>query len=672
MGDEDRSERPVGASSEGERLRALHSIDARALLALFDTVLDQSATGVMVFDDQLRMAYVNEVAARFGGFPADLHVGKRLAELYPQIAVQADPLIAQVLEEGEPLPGQELVWDSPLPPHDRRFWMVSYVPIRSTAEQDYVAAIYVETSQVRRAHDRLARLIDALPTFVGMCAPGGMLLEANEATLAATELTRDELIGLPLWDASWWCDDAAVRDQLREMVARAQDGHTSRADITVHVDDGVPVTIDFQLVPIIEHGTVTALVPSGIDITARIVERDRLQALATLSRHLSGALTTEQVSHLVVHNAHGVVDAEFVTLALLDDEHQVFRLVAPLPDAEVQERWGTVPVDGPRTALQDVLAARRPLLLDRDERLRRYPELVRDTDRIGIESTAALPLVDESGEVFGVLGVGWVEPTEFVDELRLRLDLLADLCGHALRRAQRSEARDRLVQELQDEVLAAPDTSRTLDVALTYEPARGDIGLGGDWYDVIEVGDSCTALVVGDVAGHGITAAARMTEAKATIRTLVLNVPHAEVIPSANRSLAHFDSGYIATAAVAWIDTGDETLEWRLAGHVPPVLRTPDGTTLLSGVHHPPIGTETAPREQEPVPFPAGSLLVLYTDGLIERRKEDIDVGLERLRTLVDDLPVDCSAGEARDAILRGLRVHECEDDVAIVVVRNR
>ena len=64
----------------------------------------------------------------------------------------------------------------------------------------------------------------------------------------------------------------------------------------------------------------------------------------------------------------------------------------------------------------------------------------------------------------------------------------------------------------------------------------------------------CTALVVGDVAGHGITAAARMTEAKATIRTLVLNVDHAEVIPAANRSLAHFDSGYIATAAVAWLD----------------------------------------------------------------------------------------------------------------------
>jgi serine phosphatase RsbU (regulator of sigma subunit) len=218
-----------------------------------------------------------------------------------------------------------------------------------------------------------------------------------------------------------------------------------------------------------------------------------------------------------------------------------------------------------------------------------------------------------------------------------------------------------------------PDSSRTLDVALAYEPARGDIGFGGDWYDVIEINESCTALVVGDVAGHGITAAARMTEAKATIRTLVLNVDHAEVIPAANRSLAHFDSGYIATAAVAWIDDDAKTLEWRLAGHLPPVLRTTDGDArLLEGVQHPPIGTVTQPCEQDSVPFPEGSLLVLYTDGLVERRGEDIDVGLERLRSVVDALPPACSAREARDSIMTELQPAQREDDVAIVVVRNR
>lgn len=163
----------MSASTDGEQRRVRHSLDERAVRALFVAVLDQSSTGVMVFDSELRVAYVNEIAARIGGHPAEQHLGKRLADLYPQMAAQAEPLLAGVLERGTVARDEELVWESPSPPHHRRYWMATYVPVRTSADQQHVAAVYVETTPTRRAHDRLSRLIDALPTFVGMCTRRG-------------------------------------------------------------------------------------------------------------------------------------------------------------------------------------------------------------------------------------------------------------------------------------------------------------------------------------------------------------------------------------------------------------------------------------------------------------------------------------------------------------------
>ncbi len=229
------------------------------------------------------------------------------------------------------------------------------------------------------------------------------------------------------------------------------------------------------------------------------------------------------------------------------------------------------------------------------------------------------------------------------------------------------------MHELQDEVLASQDLTAELDLAVAYEPAHTEIGFGGDWYDVIAIDEHRTVAVVGDVAGHGIAAAARMTATKATIRAMALTAPsRGDVIPYATRALEHLASGYIATICVAWIDTGTNEIEWRLAGHPPPVLRTPDdGTRLLAGVHHPPLGMPTEGRHLRAEPFPPGSVLVLYTDGLIERRNADIDEQLEVLRALVESLPEHATAAEIRDGLVTHLVDADTADDVAIAVIRN-
>ena len=230
------------------------------------------------------------------------------------------------------------------------------------------------------------------------------------------------------------------------------------------------------------------------------------------------------------------------------------------------------------------------------------------------------------------------------------------------------QVRDDLVSDLQREILAPWEMPQTLEVGVAYRPANHELGFGGDWYDVIIL-DGRAVFVVGDVAGHGSPAAARMTATKATIRAFVTTFPADEVVPRVNEALHHLQSGYVATAALAWIDKRDHTLTWCLAGHPPPVLRTPDGETrLLEGVHHPPIGMRLDPRELPSVPFPPGSQLVLYTDGLIERRDVDLDERLEALRVAVASLPDTVPADDACGRLIDDLS--DAHDDVAVIVIR--
>ncbi len=649
------------------------SLDADLSPELFDAVVQRSGTGVVVFDRSLRYVYVNDVAAEMNGLAATDHLDHELRELFPYVAPQAEPLIRQVFETGEAVLSRELVYEVPGRPQRRRTWSATYRRFRSAADQEYVVALFVETTETRQAQRRLTEVIDTLLTFVGICDPDGRLVEANDAALLAAGLDRHDVIGRPFWETPWFSHHPEVKERLRNAVERGRRGASSRYDVALQVAGGRLVTVDFQVVPIVEDDEVTALVASGSDISDRVHERDRLQALASLSGHLNGAVTTDGVAKLVVEHARDVIDAGFVNVALVDDAHSQLHLVQPTMDPDIEQRWTVLPLaDGVRTPFHDMLESRRTVYVDRARRATDYPHMVADTDRVGLDTTATVPLVDVSGAVFGGLGVGWTEAIVITPELQARLTLLADLCGRALERARRTEMQDRLVHQLQDEVLRARDWPESLDVAVSYEAAHTELGIGGDWFDVIAVDADETAVVVGDVAGHGIAAAARMTATRATIRDMVLTVDRSDVIPSATRALRYFDSGYVATVVVAWINRATGQLRWQLAGHLPPVLRTPAGDArLLAGTQHPPLGMTSGPQSVPVVDFPPGSTLVLCTDGLVERRGADIDERLEVLRDVVDSAPEPCSAEEMRRHLVVELLDGHTDDDVAIVVVQN-
>jgi PAS domain S-box-containing protein len=217
-----------------------------------------------------------------------------------------------------------------------------------------------------------------------------------------------------------------------------------------------------------------------------------------------------------------------------------------------------------------------------------------------------------------------------------------------------------------------------IDIAHRYLPASDLMGVGGDWYDVIALGGGRIALVVGDVMGHGVRAAAVMGQLRTATRTLAaLDLRPAEVLHHLDGLMEHLggsqSSVLFATCVVAVYDPNTRMCDFARAGHIPPLAVWPDGASeildLPAGV---PLGVGGHTYESREVPMPDGSLLVLCTDGLIESRApgRDIDDGLDDLILGVKDpgLPVEMIA----DKLIAGLRGDRTMDDAALLMARLR
>ncbi|GAA3017737.1 SpoIIE family protein phosphatase [Streptomyces drozdowiczii] len=252
----------------------------------------------------------------------------------------------------------------------------------------------------------------------------------------------------------------------------------------------------------------------------------------------------------------------------------------------------------------------------------------------------------------------------------------ADVTDHAeaAERLRTSEGRHRetavtLQRSLLPQELEQPDDLR---IAATYQPGGTDAAVGGDWYDVITLGAGRTALVIGDVMGRGVRAAAVMGQLRTAVRAYArLDLPPHEVLQLLDGLAAEIDASQIATCAYAVHDPNEGLLVYASAGHLPILVRDEDGTVRRAeDPIGPPLGTGGWLHTSGTIPLPPGSTAVLYTDGLVERRSEDIDEGvgaLERALSGAKGAPqVVC------DRLIRSLNVTaEHDDDVAVLVVQH-
>jgi hypothetical protein len=226
-----------------------------------------------------------------------------------------------------------------------------------------------------------------------------------------------------------------------------------------------------------------------------------------------------------------------------------------------------------------------------------------------------------------------------------------------------------IADALQRGLLAAkPAMPAGLEIAGRCLPTAGHV-IGGDWYDIIALPGDRTGLVVGDVMGHGPEAAAVMAQLRAAAHALAdMDLPPAELLERLNRSTALLQRITLATCAYAVIDPGSHTCTLAGAGHLPPILALPDGTTrvpeLPAGQS---LGLGTASYGEARIKLPPGAILALYTDGLVESRTRSFDQGILALRSVLarEHGPLEAVC----DALVTSL-AGRFEDDITVILAR--
>jgi serine phosphatase RsbU (regulator of sigma subunit)/anti-sigma regulatory factor (Ser/Thr protein kinase) len=286
----------------------------------------------------------------------------------------------------------------------------------------------------------------------------------------------------------------------------------------------------------------------------------------------------------------------------------------------------------------------------------------------GIISLLGVPLV-AAGTAVGVLHVGTLKRRVFTDQDAELLQIVADRAALAIQ-SRTSQAERAAASVMQRHLLPARLPAMAgLEFASRYVPgAEGDVG--GDWYDVFALPSGTVCLVVGDVVGHGLAAAQSMSQLRAVLRANALRAEDpAELLTHVDEHVQHFQPEIMATVVCAMLTPSTDRLRISTAGHPPPVLADPDGrTTVLAIRSDLPLGVELGhPRRSIDVRLPAESVLCMYSDGLVERRRVLVDDNIEKLRATVVVQPAEAVCVE----IMRSLvGLDTPEDDVAVLVTR--
>ncbi|MEU2897789.1 SpoIIE family protein phosphatase [Streptomyces sp. NPDC001273] len=537
-------------------------------------------------------------------------------------------------------------------------------------EPDLLAAPLVGGMAGTLGSVEAARLVSRLP--YGLCSLDvhGRVGFANAAATELLGVPTGRLLGAQLWASVPWLNDPVYEDRYRA------------AMFSQHVTSFVALRppgewLSFRLYPSTNGLSVRISRARGVTEMHRSAPPSGRAGtrLVTISQVLSlaGALTetvgVQDVVQLVADEVAPVVGSQ--GLVVLGSRAGRLRVLGHrgYPDPGVVERYDGMPLSEPTPGSQVLRTGVPAFFENRAELERLYPSLVYLSE---FAAWAYLPLI-ASGRPVGTCVLSYTAAHHFATEERAVLTSLAGLIAQALERALLYDAKHRLAHGLQEALL--PHTLPSLpgiEAAARYLPATHGMEIGGDFYDLVPT-QGMAAAVIGDVQGHNVTAAGLMGQVRTAVRayTAVGQEPE-EVMRSTNRLMLDLGSELFASCLYLRLDPAHGRAVMSRAGHPPPLLRRPDGRVrVLDLAGGPLLGIDgSAAYPSTEVNLAPGSLLVLYTDGLVESPGTDFEDALADLgRRLTDlgDLPLD----ELADALVRhGGDAEGRLDDIAVLLLR--
>ncbi|HZC72662.1 MAG TPA: GAF domain-containing SpoIIE family protein phosphatase [Jatrophihabitans sp.] len=391
---------------------------------------------------------------------------------------------------------------------------------------------------------------------------------------------------------------------------------------------------------------------------------ERLRNLLSVTDSSLSRLDVEDLEEELLDRLRTILDVDTAAI-LLRDEGSEFLIADAARGLEEEVRQGVrVPIGSGFAG--SIAERRRPVVLDRvDASTVTNPILW----AMGIQKMLGVPLLS-GDDVIGVLHVGRLDDRPFGEQDAQLLQVAAERIAGAIqarRLAAETAAADLLERSMLPPRLPRPPG---MELAARYAPSERRL-IGGDWYDAFTLPSGDLWLVAGDVGGHGLRAAVVMGQVKTALRSYALHVGEQErVLQLTDRMMEHAGLGVLVTVACAVSRPPYDEIHICLAGHPPPVRATPgEPAELVDARPGPPLGIGHADARRAPtsVTLALGDVLLLYTDGLVERRDSTIDEGLQRL---VDATTATHPEALCRVLMQRMIGGYVPSDDIALLAAR--